>query len=72
MRIRDREAHLLGEGTLDRMDLEDGDREDIGQTGDLGQSDRRDGIEVTRADRVGQRPQFGQVEAGQPVTDPTG
>ncbi|NBE51655.1 DUF2637 domain-containing protein [Streptomyces boluensis] len=36
---------------------------------DLGQADRRDGIEVTRPDRVGQQqPEAGQVKAGQPVT----
>ncbi|MFE2559735.1 DUF2637 domain-containing protein [Streptomyces sp. NPDC059352] len=55
-----------------RKPVGDADREYVGRTGDLGQGDRRDGIEVTRADRVGQRPESGQVEAGQPVTDPTG
>jgi hypothetical protein len=39
------------------------DREDLGQT------DRPEGIAVTRTDRVGQHePQAGQVSAGQPVT----
>ncbi|MCX5230447.1 DUF2637 domain-containing protein [Streptomyces sp. NBC_00233] len=55
-----------------RKPVEDGNHEDLGQTGELGQGDLPDGIEVTRADRVGQRPQSGQVEAGQPVTDLTG
>ncbi|MEU0403323.1 DUF2637 domain-containing protein [Streptomyces sp. NPDC006197] len=56
-----------------RKPVEDGDRENLGhrgQIGDLGQGDRPDGIEVTRTDRVGQRPQPGQ--AGQPVTAPAG
>ncbi|WP_371773492.1 DUF2637 domain-containing protein [Streptomyces sp. NBC_01438] len=45
------------------------DREDLGQTGHLGQADRPEGIAVTRTDRVGQQqPQAGQVSAGQPVT----
>ncbi|MFB6839782.1 DUF2637 domain-containing protein [Streptomyces sp. NPDC056361] len=50
-----------------RKPVNDGDHEDLGQTGDLGQGDRPDGIEVTRADRVGQRPQ-----SGLPATDPAG
>lgn len=42
------------------------DREDLG---DPGQGDRRNAVQVTRADRVGQnRPAVGQVKAGQPVT----
>ncbi|MEV0915702.1 DUF2637 domain-containing protein [Streptomyces sp. NPDC049967] len=45
------------------------DREDLGQTGHLGQADRPEGIADTRTDRVGQQqPQVGQVSAGQPVT----
>ncbi|ALO12606.1 hypothetical protein AQF52_7020 [Streptomyces venezuelae] len=48
-----------------RKPVEDGAREDLGQV------DRRGGIEVTRADRVGQRPQAGQVEAGQSAADLT-
>ncbi|MFI1979300.1 DUF2637 domain-containing protein [Streptomyces wedmorensis] len=56
-----------------RKPVEDGDREDPGhrgQIGDRGQGDQPDGIKVTRTDQVGQRRQPGQVEAGQPVTDP--
>ncbi|XXZ48114.1 DUF2637 domain-containing protein [Streptomyces cavourensis] len=55
-----------------RKPVEDGDCEGLGhlgQTGDLGQGDRPDGIEVTRAGRAGERPRSGQAEAGQPVTD---
>ncbi|WP_432077164.1 DUF2637 domain-containing protein [Streptomyces wuyuanensis] len=48
------------------------DREDLGHTGHLGhlgQGDRRDAVEVTRTDRVGQnRSAVGQVRAGQSVT----
>ncbi|MFD4553545.1 DUF2637 domain-containing protein [Streptomyces sp. NPDC058469] len=45
------------------------DREDLGQTGHLGQADRPEDIAVTRTDRVGRHePQAGQVSAGQPVT----
>ncbi|KUM78879.1 DUF2637 domain-containing protein [Streptomyces griseorubiginosus] len=45
------------------------DREDLGQAGHLGQTDRPERITVTRTDRVGQQqPQAGQVSAGQPVT----
>lgn len=45
------------------------DREDLGQTGHLGQADRPEGIAVTRTDRVGRHePQAGQVSTGQPVT----
>ncbi|MFG3351000.1 DUF2637 domain-containing protein [Streptomyces sp. NPDC048001] len=51
------------------------DREDLGHPGHpghlghLGQGDRRDAVEVTRTDRVGQnRPAVGQVKAVQPVT----
>ncbi|MFD6347772.1 DUF2637 domain-containing protein [Streptomyces roseolus] len=56
-----------------RKPAEDGDRKDLGhpgQAGDLGQGDRHDGIEVSRAYRGGPRLQPGQVETGQPVTDP--
>ncbi|MFE1439826.1 DUF2637 domain-containing protein [Streptomyces sp. NPDC058739] len=55
-----------------RKPAEDGDREDLGQTSDLGQVDRLDGTEVTQADRVGQRPGSGQAEAGQSATELTG
>ncbi|WP_093801722.1 DUF2637 domain-containing protein [Streptomyces sp. Wb2n-11] len=46
------------------------DREGLGQAGHLGQTDRGEGVEVTRTDRVGQQqqPAAGQVRAGQPVT----
>ncbi|MGW4165174.1 DUF2637 domain-containing protein [Streptomyces sp. NPDC004788] len=48
------------------------DREDLGHPGypgHSGQGDRRDAIEVTRTDRIGQnRSAIGQVKAGQPVT----
>ncbi|MFC8009839.1 DUF2637 domain-containing protein, partial [Streptomyces cinereoruber] len=56
-----------------RKPVEDGDPDNPGhrgQIGDLGQGGRPNGIEATRTDRVGQRPQPGQ--AGQPVTDPAG
>ncbi|MGQ4357396.1 DUF2637 domain-containing protein [Streptomyces drozdowiczii] len=49
-----------------------GDRENFGQAGHPGQTDRGDATEVTRADRAGrQRPAAGQVKPGQPVTAPT-
>ncbi|MGW8765820.1 DUF2637 domain-containing protein [Streptomyces sp. NPDC055815] len=49
------------------------DREDLGHPGYPGQGDRRDAVEVTRTDRVGQnRSAVGQVKAGQPVTALTG
>ncbi|WP_326657804.1 DUF2637 domain-containing protein [Streptomyces sp. NBC_00385] len=48
------------------------DREDVGQAGHLGQTDRTEGIAVTRTDRVRQwQPQADQVSAGQPVTSLT-
>ncbi|MGC4998506.1 DUF2637 domain-containing protein [Streptomyces sp. DT195] len=45
------------------------DREDLGQAGCPGQTDRGHAVEVTRTDRVGQQQlAAGQVKAGQPVT----
>ncbi|MBL0799350.1 DUF2637 domain-containing protein [Streptomyces albidoflavus] len=56
-----------------RGQAKDSDREDVGQSGHLGQTGRGDATEVTRADRAGQ-PQAatGQVTAGRPVTALTG
>ncbi|MFD3418818.1 DUF2637 domain-containing protein [Streptomyces decoyicus] len=51
-----------------RSPVQDRDREDHGQAGYLGQAGKPDGIAVTRADRVGEQPEPGQVTAGQPVT----
>ncbi|WP_327330008.1 MULTISPECIES: DUF2637 domain-containing protein [unclassified Streptomyces] len=49
------------------------DRENPGQAGHPGQTDRGDATEVTRIDRAGQqRPAAGQGKPGQPVTAPTG
>ncbi|MFE9042520.1 DUF2637 domain-containing protein [Streptomyces sp. NPDC007818] len=56
-----------------RKPVDDGDLQGpghLGRIGDRGQGDRPDGIEVTRADGVGQRPQPGQVGTGQPVAAP--
>lgn len=45
------------------------DREDLGQAGHLGQTDRPEDAAVTRTDRIGQQqPPAGQVSAGLPVT----
>lgn len=51
-----------------RGPVKDSDRKEPGQAGHLGQVGKPDGIAVTRADRVGQQPELGQVTAGQPVT----
>lgn len=51
-----------------RGPVKDSDREDRGQAGHLGQAGKPAGIAVTRADRLGQQPEPGQVTAGQPVT----
>ncbi|MFI5662266.1 DUF2637 domain-containing protein [Streptomyces sp. NPDC051684] len=52
-----------------RGSVRDSDRENLGLTGHLGQTDRGDAIEVTRTDRGGQqRPMTGQVEPGQSAT----
>ncbi|CAL9440443.1 hypothetical protein SUDANB145_02235 [Streptomyces sp. enrichment culture] len=52
-----------------RGPVKDTDRQNLGQPGHLGQTDRGDAIEVTRTDRAGQqRPAAGQVTSGQPVT----
>ncbi|MFG2094659.1 DUF2637 domain-containing protein [Streptomyces sp. NPDC048612] len=51
-----------------RGPVKDSDREDHGQAGHLGQAGKPAGIAVTRADRVDQQPEPGQVTAGQPVT----
>ncbi|MFE6101291.1 DUF2637 domain-containing protein [Streptomyces laurentii] len=58
-----------------RRPVRNGDPKDpghLGRTGHLGQCDRPDGVEVTRADRGGQRLRSGQDEAGRPVTAPVG
>lgn len=56
-----------------RGPVKDSDRENLGQTDHLGQTDRGDAIEVTRTDRAGQqRSAVGQVKPGQSVTAPTG
>ncbi|MGI5054362.1 DUF2637 domain-containing protein [Streptomyces sp. JAC18] len=56
-----------------RGPVKDTDRQNRGQPGHLGQTDRGDAIEVTRTDRASQqRPAAGQVRSGQPVTAPTG
>ncbi|MFD6598209.1 DUF2637 domain-containing protein [Streptomyces coelicoflavus] len=47
-----------------RGPVKSSDREALGQAGHLGQTERRDGVEGTRTDQVGQQP-----EAGQPLTD---
>ncbi|MGW8690212.1 DUF2637 domain-containing protein [[Kitasatospora] papulosa] len=55
-----------------RGPVKDTGRQNRGQPGHLGQTDRGDAIEVTRTDRAGQqRPAAGQVRSGQPVTAPT-
>ncbi|MEU8589361.1 DUF2637 domain-containing protein [Streptomyces sp. NPDC048664] len=52
-----------------RGPVEDTDRQNLGQPGHLGQTDRGDAIEVTRTDRAGQqRSAAGQVKSGQSVT----
>ncbi len=52
-----------------RGQAKDSDRENVGQSGHLGQTGRGDATEVTRADRAGQsQAATGQVKAGQPVT----
>ncbi|MEU9361209.1 DUF2637 domain-containing protein [Streptomyces sp. NPDC048301] len=56
-----------------RGQAKDSDREDVGQSGHLGQTGRGDATEVTRADRAGQQQTAtGQVTAGRPVTALTG
>ncbi|GGN51478.1 hypothetical protein GCM10012285_41640 [Streptomyces kronopolitis] len=51
-----------------RGPVKDSEREDHGQTGHLGQDNKPAGIAVTRADRVGQQAEPGQVTDGQPVS----
>ncbi|MFD3731574.1 DUF2637 domain-containing protein [Streptomyces sp. NPDC058632] len=52
-----------------RGPVKDTDRQNLGEPGHLGQTDRGDAIEVTRTDRAGQqRAAAGQVEPGQSVT----
>ncbi|WP_405717275.1 DUF2637 domain-containing protein [Streptomyces sp. NBC_00046] len=52
-----------------RGPVKDTDRQNVGQRGHLGQTDRGDDIEVTRTGRAGQqRSAAGQVKSGQPVT----
>ncbi|MEU2525074.1 DUF2637 domain-containing protein [Streptomyces sp. NPDC013087] len=52
-----------------RGPVTDADRQNLGEPGHLGQTDRGEAIEVTRTDRAGQqRPAVGQVEPGQSVT----
>ncbi|MFJ9134992.1 DUF2637 domain-containing protein [Streptomyces sp. NPDC102256] len=56
-----------------RGPVEDSGRQNLGQLGHLGETDRSDAIEVTRTDRAGQqRSAAGQVEPGQSATAPTG
>ncbi|MCX5314730.1 DUF2637 domain-containing protein [Streptomyces sp. NBC_00154] len=58
---------LIARGPVKGSDRSD--RDDLGPAGHLGQTDRPEGIAVTRTDRGGQQqPQAGQVSAGQPVT----
>ncbi|MFC9112213.1 DUF2637 domain-containing protein [Streptomyces sp. NPDC057092] len=54
-----------------RGPVEDSRRQNLGQPGRLGETDRGDAIEVTRTDRAGQRSAAGQVKSGQSVTAPT-
>lgn len=52
-----------------RVPVKAGDRKGAGHPGHLGQSSGGDRVTVTRDDRLGQqRPENGQVSAGQPVT----
>ncbi|MEU8806308.1 DUF2637 domain-containing protein [Streptomyces violaceoruber] len=52
-----------------RGPVKDTDRQNLGQPGHLGQTDRGDAIEVTRTERAGQqRSAAGQVKSGQSVT----
>ncbi|MFD9922417.1 DUF2637 domain-containing protein [[Kitasatospora] papulosa] len=52
-----------------RGPVTDADRQNLGEPGHLGQTDRGDAIEVTRTDRAGQqRSAVGQVKPGQAVT----
>ncbi|MFB8086900.1 DUF2637 domain-containing protein [Streptomyces sp. NPDC055992] len=52
-----------------RVPVKAGDRTGAGHPGHLGQSNGADRVTVTRDDRLGQqRPENGQVSAGQPVT----
>ncbi|MFC8532501.1 DUF2637 domain-containing protein [Streptomyces sp. NPDC057249] len=52
-----------------RGPVEDSGRQNLGQPGHLGETDRSDAIEVTRTDRAGQqRSAAGQVKSGQAVT----
>ncbi|MFF8577294.1 DUF2637 domain-containing protein [Streptomyces albidoflavus] len=51
-----------------RGPVKNSDRDDLGQAGHAGLTDRSDGVEVTRADRIGQQPVADRGPAGQPVT----